>query len=109
MCRNFQKRHECDGSGRPGSVLCSQPEQFVDALNLLPNIRTAHPPRLSLPNHVHCLVSLDCSPRRVEFTEALLGLHASFDRSMILLQDVVHVLDRPVAATASQDSFLLHS
>ena len=28
---------------------------------------------------------------------------------MILLHDVVHVLDRPVAATVSQDSFLFHS
>ena len=42
----------------------------------------------------------------MEFTKALLGFHASLDRSMILLQDVVQVLNRPVAATASQDSFL---
>ena len=63
--------------GRPGTVSCGHLEQLVDELNLLPNIRTAHP------------------PRRVEFTKALLGLHASFDRSMILLQDVVRVLDRP--------------
>ena len=27
---------------------------------------------------------------------------------MILLHDVVHVLDRPVAATASQDAFFFH-
>ena len=53
--------------------------------------------------------SLDRSPRRVEFTKALLDRHASFDRSMILLQDVVHVLDRPVAATVPQDAFLFHS
>ncbi len=39
--------------------------------------------RLPLPDHVHGLVALDRSPRRVEFTKALLGLHASFDRSMI--------------------------
>ena len=41
----------------------------------------------------------------VEFTKALLRLYASLDRSMILLQDVVQVLNRPVAAPASQDSF----
>ena len=28
-------------------------EQPVDELNLLPNIRAAHPPRLPFPNHVH--------------------------------------------------------
>ena len=105
----FKKRQESDWSGRPGAVSCSHPEQLVDELNLSPNIRTAHPPRLPLPDHVYCLVSLDRSPCRVKFTKALLGLHSSFDRSMILLQDVVQVSDRPVAAAASQDSFLFHS
>ena len=110
MCCNFQKSAESDWLGRPDSVSCSHLEQLVDEVDLLPNIRTAHPPRLTLPDHVHGLISLDCSLRRVEFTEALLGLHASFDRSMILLhQDVVQVLDRSVAATTPQDSFLLHS
>ena len=104
----FKKRQESDWSSRPGSVSCSHLEQLVDELNLSPNIRTAHPPRLPLPDHVYCLVSLDRSARRVEFTKALLGLHSSFDRSMILLQDIVQVLDRPVAATASQNSFFFH-
>ena len=36
-----------------------------------------------------CLVSLNRSPRREEFTEPCLAFTASFDRSMILLQDVV--------------------
>ena len=76
----FKKRQESDWSGRPGAVSCRHPEQLVDELNLSPNIRTAHPPRLPLPDHVYCLVSLDRSPCRVEFTKALLGLHSSFDR-----------------------------
>ena len=54
---------------------------LFDELNLLPNIRTVQAPRLPLPDHVHGLVSLDRSPRRVEFTKALLGRHASFDRA----------------------------
>ena len=80
----------------------------MDELNLSPIIRTAHPPRLSFSDHVHGLVALDRSPRRLKLTKPLLGFHASFDRSMILLHDVVQVLDRPVATTASQDSFLFH-
>ena len=104
----FQKRQESDWSSRPGSVSCRHPEQVVDELNLSPHIRTAHPPRLPLPDHVHGLVALDRSPRRLKLTKPLLGFHASFDRSMILLHDVVQVLDRPVAATASQDFFLFH-
>ena len=83
-------------SSRPGSVSGSPLEQLVNGLNLSPNIRTAHPSRLPLPDHVHGLVFLDRSPRRVEFTKALLGLHPSFDRSMVLLQDVVQVLVHPV-------------
>ena len=43
----FKNQQESDGSGRPGSVSCSHREQLVDELNLLPNIRTAHPPRLT--------------------------------------------------------------
>ena len=102
----FKNQQESNWLDRPVSVSCNHPEQLVDEVNLLPNIRTVHPPRLPLPDHVHGLVSRNRSPRRVEFTKALLGLHASFDRSMILLQNVVQVLNKPVAATASQDSFL---
>ena len=105
----FKERQERDWSSRPGFVSCRHFEQLVDALNLSPNIRTAHPSRLSLLDHVHSLVSLDGSPRRLKFAKPLLGFHASFDRSMILFHDVVQVLDRPVAATVSQDSFLFHS
>ena len=104
----FQKRQESDWSSRPGSVSCRHLEQVVDELNLSPHIRTAHPPRLPLPDHVHGRVALDRSPRRLKLTKPLLGFHASFNRSMILLQDVVHVLDWPVAATASQESCLFH-
>ena len=72
--------------GRPGSVSCSHLEQLVDELNLSPNIRIASPPRLPLPDHVHGLVSLDRSPRRLKLAKPLLGLYSSFDRSMILLR-----------------------
>ena len=51
----FNKRKESDGSGRAGAVSCNHPEQLVDELNLSPTIRTAHPPRLPLPDHVHGL------------------------------------------------------
>jgi hypothetical protein len=42
----------------------------------------------------------------VELAKALLGFHASFDRSMILLQDVVQILHRSMAA--AQGSFRFH-
>ena len=97
----FKKRQERDWSSRPGFGSCRHFEQRVDAVNLSPNIRPAHPPRLSLPDHVQGFVALDGSPRRPKLAKPLLGFHASFDRSMILFRDVVHVWDRPVAAMAS--------
>jgi hypothetical protein len=101
MCCNFEKAARDRLVESTGIILGSHFEQPVDELNLPPNIRTAHPPHLPLPNHVHRLISLNRSPRRKEFTKALLGLHSSFDRSMILLQDVVQVLDRPMSAAAA--------
>src|ERR1019366_367810 len=91
-----------------GEVSGSQIEQLVDELILFANIIVADPPRLALPDHVHRLVSLNRSPGCLELTKALLGLHSSFDRSMILLQDVVQVLARSMSALAAQGSFLFH-
>src|ERR1019366_8814298 len=91
-----------------GEVSGSQIEQVVDELILFANISVADPPRLALPDHVHRLVALNRSPGGLEFAKALLGLHPSFDRSMILLQDVVQVLDRSMSAAAAQGSFLFH-
>jgi len=80
----------------------------VDELILLANIIVADPPRLPLADHVHRLVSRNRSPSCVELAKALLGFHASFDRSMILLQDVVQILHRSMAAAAAQGSFGFH-
>ena len=91
-----------------GEVSARQIEQLVDELILFVNISVADPPHLPLPDHVHRFVSLDRSPGRLELAKALLGLHSSFDSSMILLQDVVQVLDRSMSAAAAQSSFLFH-
>src|SRR5690242_10945109 len=65
----------------------------------------AHPPRLPFPEHVQRLIALDRPPRCPELTKVLLGLHMSFDRPMILLQNVVQIWDRSMAAAAAQHSF----
>jgi len=64
-------------------------EELLDELNLTWNVSSTHPPNLSLPDHVHRLISLNRSPRRLEFSESLLGVHTPFDGSMVLLQNVV--------------------
>jgi transposase-like protein len=71
--------------------ICSgcQLEKVVDELNLTKKIISCHPSSLPLPDHVDCFIALNRSPSRLEFSEALLGVHSTFDGSMILFQNVV--------------------
>jgi hypothetical protein len=71
------------------SFLSGQPEQLPDVPDLTSNIIAPHPPNLSLPHHVHRLITLNRSSGRVKFPEALLGIDPAFDRAMVLLDDVV--------------------
>src|SRR5713226_5868452 len=99
------------GVGRRDGRCPSSGGQFekpVDELNLTPNISSAHPPNLPLPHHVHRLITLNGSLRRLEFSEPLLGVHSAFDRSLVLLQNVVQILDGSVAAPAAERPFLLY-
>src|SRR5262249_18793068 len=101
-CCNFENGN--GGSPREelsGGVLGRQFEQPVDELILSANIVAADPPRLPLPHHVYGLISCKRSPRGVEHAKALLGLHAAFDRTVVLLQDVIQILDRSMAAAAA--------
>src|SRR5271163_945012 len=92
-----------------GEVSGSQVEQSVEEPILLANISVADPACLPFADHVYCLVSRNRSPSCAELAKALLGLHSSFDRSMILLQDIVQILDRSMPAAAAQGSFRFHS
>lgn len=87
--------------------LGDQPEQLSDEPNLGSNIIAAHTSNLAFPNHVHRLIALKRSPGRMEFPEALLGVDPAFDRTMILLEDVVQVLDRAMATAPTKNPFLL--
>src|SRR6201987_1640728 len=111
MCCNFEnmdgRRRERKLGG--GEVSGRQIEQPIDELILSANIRAAEPTRLPLADHVQRLVSCNRSLSCAELPKALLGLHTSFDRPMILLQDVVQISHRSLAAAAAQDSFPFHS
>ncbi len=82
-------------------------DELVDELNLTSNISSAHPPNLPFPHHVHRLIALDRSLRRLEFSEPLLGVHPAFDRSVVLFENVVQVVYGSVPATAAKCPFLL--
>jgi hypothetical protein len=83
-------------------------EELVNESILTPDTTPAHPLHLALPNYIYRLITLNRSARSLEFAEPLLGVHSPFDRSMILLDDVVEILDRSVAAPAAERPFLLY-
>src|SRR5208283_930006 len=89
------------------AFLGCQVEKAVDELNLTKKIISCHLPKLPLPDHVDCFIALNRSPSCLEFSEALLGVHATFDGSMILFQNVIQVLHRSVSAAVAQRPFLL--
>src|ERR1019366_8545551 len=93
------------------SVWCAflgcQIEKIVDELNLSKKIISCYPSSLPLLDHVGCFVALNRSPSRLKFSEALLGVHSTFDGSMILFQNVVQILHRSVSTAVAQRPFLL--
>jgi hypothetical protein len=93
------------GIGR--AVSSRQIEQLIDELIMLANI-IFDSSRLPLADHVHGLVSCNRPPGCLELAKALPGLHSSFDRSMILPQDIVQILDRSMSAAPAQGSFRFH-
>jgi hypothetical protein len=71
----------------------------------LPNdVVFLQPPHLSLADHVHRLDTLNRSRGRIEGAKSLTGSHPSFDRSVILLHDIVEVADRTGPAASSEFS-----
>src|SRR5277367_1713893 len=89
------------------AFLGCQVEKAVDELNLPKKIISSHPSNLPLADHVDCFVALNRSPSRPEFPEALLGVHATFDGSMILFENVVQVLHGSVSTALAQRPFFL--
>src|ERR1035441_4249924 len=88
------------------AFLGCQIEKVVDELNLTKKIISCHPSSLPLPNHVDCFIALNRSPSRLEFSEARLGVHSTFDGSMILFQNVVQILHTSVSTAGAPRSFL---
>src|ERR1035438_6274199 len=84
------------------AFLGCQIEKAVYELNLTKKIISCHPSSLPLPDHVDCFVVLNRSPSCLKFSEALFGVHSTFDGSMILFENVVQVLHRSVSTAVAQ-------
>jgi hypothetical protein len=88
MCCEVES--ECARSGQIQRLRRGgEAEETVDERNLPSDVALCQPPHLVLPNDVHCLDTLNRSPRRVKRSEALHGSHPAFDGSVILLHHIV--------------------
>src|SRR5215470_9980928 len=68
----------------------------IDKPVLRSHVTLPHPPNLSFPNLVHRLVTLNRPSCTTELTKMLLGTDAFLDGTVILLQDVIQILNRPM-------------
>ena len=108
MCCNFEQTIKREEGHVRITISGSQIEDLVDESDLTEDIFPAHPSNLPLSDHVHRLVTLNRSPRRLELPKSLLGLDPTFDGSVVLLQNIVQVLHGPVPATGAKRPFLLY-
>jgi hypothetical protein len=81
--------------------LCRHSKQAGDESHLPKDISFVHSLHLSFPDHVHDLIALQGSPRRLEGKEAHPWLDQPFDKTMVLLDQVVEVFDQDVSSTLS--------
>jgi hypothetical protein len=79
----------------------SEAEHLIDEPVLHSDVTLSQPPNLALPNFVHRFVILNRPPRTTEFPEILLGTNPFLDGAVILFQDGVQILNRPVTAALS--------
>ncbi len=77
-------------------------KQGSDESHLPKDISFVHSLHLSFPDHVHDLIALQGSPRRLEGKEAHPWLDQPFDKTMVLLDQVVEVFDLPQLHTFSK-------
>ena len=66
-------------------------EEIGHESNLSTNVAFPDSFNLSLPDHVHGLITADGSPRRVETEEAESGIDSAFYESVILLDDIIEI------------------
>jgi hypothetical protein len=69
-------------------------KQAGDEGDLLGAVSLSHAVHLPFPHHVHDLISLQGSPRRLEGKEAHPWFGQSFDKAVVLLHHVIEIFDQ---------------
>ena len=82
---------------RSGSAV----ERPTDEAAVHSDVTVPHSPNLVLLNLVRCFAALNRPPSTTELPKVLLGTEPFLDGAVILLQNVVQILNRPMAAARS--------
>ena len=80
----------------------TEPEDVSKESDLFSDVALCQPSNLSFADHVHCFVALDSSLRGRERAEAEARLDPPFDRTVILLDNVVEVRDDATATSLTE-------
>jgi len=80
----------------------TEPEEESDEADLFSDVALCQPSNLSLADHMHCFISLDRSLRTREGAEAEARLDPPFDRTVILLDNVVEVSDDATSTSPTE-------
>jgi len=91
---------------RDESGFLHQAEGLGDKAILGDDVSPLRMEKLTLADHVHDFVAPQRSPCRVKGAESQSRLHAPFNRSVILLDDVVQILARTQRADLGEDTFV---
>ena len=67
----------------------SESEDELYEADLFSGIAFCQPSNLSFADHVHCFIPLDCSLSPSEGAESQASVHPSFDRTVILFNEIV--------------------
>jgi hypothetical protein len=94
-CKPISQRARHGSTSTSGNV--GETEEPGYECHLPNDVVLRQPSHLSFADHVHRLDTLNGSPRRIERAKPLTGSNAPFDRSVILLHDVVQVAHRPAS------------
>src|SRR5437667_3390355 len=100
--RSALRRFRCEvlGGGDSGqyksvkreSGLGRESEQFADEVSLADRISFGQPSHSALPNHAHCLDSLQRPPRTLKGSITLSQPNSFFNRPVVLFNHVIEIL-----------------
>lgn len=77
-------------------------EDAFDEADLLGDIALCQPSNLSFADHVHCFIALDGSFCSGERAEAQARIDPPFDRTVILLHNIIEIRDHAAATSLAE-------